>query len=67
MANGTAPKTAGLRLAPIPRVTVLTRAEWTAINARKWDYVPKAERLAQARARMARNRAERLARAAQGA
>lgn len=56
-----------MRLAPIPKVTMLTRAEWTSIKARRWDYVPKAERMAALRGRLERMRMERQERATQGA
>lgn len=45
-----------MRLAPIPTTTTLTRAEWTSIKARRWDYVPKAERMAALRERLERMR-----------
>lgn len=39
--------------------TVLTREEWAGISSRKWDYIPRAERMAIHRERLARMRAER--------
>lgn len=47
---------------PTHTTTVVTRGELRALWAARWDYVPRSERMAIYRDRMARARAERQAR-----